>query len=72
VTVTVVSGQEEDVTKVDLDNAILEVFPTPTPSPPPSDQCICVPYYLCRNKTINTDGEGLIDIRYVLSLQFYI
>jgi len=68
VTVTVVSGQEEDVTKVDLDNAILEVFPTPTPSPPPSDQCICVPYYLCRNKTINTDGEGLIDIRYVSSL----
>jgi len=65
VTVTVVSGQEEDVTKQDnIDKAILEVFPTPPPPPTPSDQCICVPYYLCRNKTINTDGEGLIDIRY--------
>jgi len=66
VTVTVVSGQEEE--KPDLDNAILEVFPTPPTPSPPSDRCICVPYYLCRNKTINTDGEGLIDIRYVLSL----
>ncbi|KAL1505941.1 hypothetical protein ABEB36_005386 [Hypothenemus hampei] len=29
-----------------------------------SDQCECVPYYLCRdNKTINTNGEGIIDIR---------
>lgn len=64
VIVTTVSGQEEDTTKLDLDNAILEVFPTQTPLPPPSDRCICVPYYLCRNKTINTDGEGLIDIRF--------
>lgn len=67
-TVTVVSGQEEEVEKPDLDKAIWEVFPTPPTPAPPSDQCICVPYYLCRNKTINTDGEGLIDIRYVLSL----
>jgi len=70
VTATVVSGQEEDVTNQDnnIDKAILEVFPTPPPPPTPSDRCICVPYYLCRNKTINTDGEGLIDIRYILSL----
>ncbi|XP_025207828.1 phenoloxidase-activating factor 2 [Melanaphis sacchari] len=58
VTITTVSGQD------DIDRVISEVFPTPPPSPPPSDQCICVPYYLCRNQTINTDGEGLIDIRF--------
>lgn len=27
----------------------------------------CVNYYLCENNTINTDGLGIIDIRYVLS-----
>ncbi|XP_069687104.1 phenoloxidase-activating factor 2 isoform X2 [Periplaneta americana] len=26
-------------------------------------QCECVPYYLCQNNTIITDGVGLIDIR---------
>lgn len=62
---TTVSGQE-DIPAADIDKVISEVFPSPPPSQPPSDQCICVPYYLCRNKTINTDGEGLIDIRYVL------
>jgi hypothetical protein len=25
--------------------------------------CTCVPYYLCQNGTIKTDGEGVIDIR---------
>ncbi|XP_044734747.1 phenoloxidase-activating factor 2-like [Chrysoperla carnea] len=25
--------------------------------------CECVPYYLCKNNTIITDGEGLLDIR---------
>jgi len=25
--------------------------------------CQCVPYYLCQNNTIITDGVGLIDIR---------
>jgi hypothetical protein len=25
--------------------------------------CQCVPYYLCQNNTILTDGVGLIDIR---------
>lgn len=37
-----------------------------TPPPPPnksSKDCVCVPYYLCENGTIITDGKGLIDIR---------
>lgn len=25
--------------------------------------CVCVPYYLCNNGSINTNGEGIIDIR---------
>lgn len=33
---------------------------TATTSP---DGCECVPYYLCNNKTIITDGVGIIDIR---------
>lgn len=28
--------------------------------------CTCVPYYQCNNNIINTDGNGLIDIRYHL------
>lgn len=32
--------------------------------------CDCVPYYLCKNRTIKTDGDGLIDIRFVLQLIF--
>lgn len=68
---TAVFGQEE-ATKADLDNAILEVFPTPSSLPTPStNDCVCVPYYLCKNQTINTDGEGLLDIRYVLSVKIY-
>uniref|UniRef100_A0A161MAM5 Phenoloxidase-activating factor 2 n=1 Tax=Triatoma infestans TaxID=30076 RepID=A0A161MAM5_TRIIF len=27
------------------------------------DKCICVPYYLCANNTIITDGTGLLDLR---------
>lgn len=26
--------------------------------------CTCVPYYLCNNGSINTNGMGIIDIRY--------
>lgn len=26
--------------------------------------CVCVPYYLCNNGSINTNGEGIIDIRW--------
>ncbi|KAF2904965.1 hypothetical protein ILUMI_01208 [Ignelater luminosus] len=33
---------------------------TATTSP---DGCECVPYYLCNNKTVITDGVGIIDIR---------
>jgi hypothetical protein len=25
--------------------------------------CTCVPYYLCNNGSVNTNGEGVIDIR---------
>lgn len=41
--------------------------PVPLPNPIPSPEgCTCVQYYLCNdNNTINEDGVGLIDIRYV-------
>lgn len=56
-----------------VDDLITEIFdaknsqsdlskPVPTVSP---GQCECVPYYLCNNNTIITDGAGLIDIRYL-------
>lgn len=28
-----------------------------------NDDCVCVPYYLCNNGTVNTNGENIIDIR---------
>jgi hypothetical protein len=31
----------------------------------PQAHCTCVPYYLCQNGTIKTDGEGVIDIRLI-------
>ncbi|KAK9878966.1 hypothetical protein WA026_003785 [Henosepilachna vigintioctopunctata] len=30
---------------------------------PGTDQCTCVPYYLCNNGSVNTNGEGVLDIR---------
>jgi len=57
-----------DVNEQYIDEVIREVFPLPPPPPPPLDQCICVPYYLCRDNTIKTDGEEIFDMRYVLSL----
>jgi hypothetical protein len=30
-----------------------------------TDECECVPFYLCVNGTINTNGVGVIDIRYI-------
>lgn len=63
VTVTTVYGQD------DFDKAVEEVFPSPPASTEVPQQniggCTCVPYYLCNNQTINTDGTGLIDIRFV-------
>lgn len=60
----------------DLDTLIGEVFTKPesgSTSGPPNLQpnqglpgvgdCVCVPYYLCNNGSINTNGEGIIDIR---------
>lgn len=34
--------------------------PTRPPDAPP---CECVPYYQCKGSEINTNGEGIIDIR---------
>ncbi|EEZ99307.1 phenoloxidase-activating factor 2 [Tribolium castaneum] len=28
-----------------------------------TDDCVCVPFYLCTNGTLNTNGENIIDIR---------
>lgn len=30
---------------------------------PGTGSCTCVPYYLCNNGSVNTNGEGIIDIR---------
>jgi len=77
VTVTSVSGQEDISSTTNIDDLISEVFPIPSSTtttsteavidkvfPLPADQCTCVPFYLCKNNTVNTDGEGLIDIRF--------
>lgn len=32
------------------------------------DDCDCVPYFLCKNRTIKTNGDGIMDIRFVLKL----
>jgi len=61
----------------DLDALIKQIFTPPPPDGRNNDQfkgttvvgepqlsCTCVPYYLCQNGTIKTDGEGVIDIRY--------
>ncbi|XP_026821164.1 phenoloxidase-activating factor 2-like [Rhopalosiphum maidis] len=75
VTMISVSGQEDVSSTTSIDDVISEVFPPPSSTtnidvvidklfPLPADQCVCVPYYLCKNNTINTDGEGLIDIRF--------
>lgn len=32
---------------------------------PGTGSCTCIPYYLCNNGSINTNGEGIIDIRHV-------
>lgn len=61
----VVQGEDQDLTSL-----IDEVFGN-QPSQPESEgkntnsiaECTCVPYYLCQNNTLITDGVGLIDIR---------
>jgi len=55
----------------DLGQLIDEVFGTPnnqensakSAQPSSPSDCTCVPYYLCQNNSIITDGVGLIDIR---------
>jgi len=68
VTVTVVSGKEEDVTKQNYARHEWVELPSRQTPSPSSDSCICVENYLCKNKTIITDGKGMFDVRYVLSL----
>lgn len=71
-TLTGVFGQQQG--DKDVEALIKEVFPAPpstgtgernTDAPHTGGQlaCECVPYYLCTNGTIKTDGEGVIDIR---------
>lgn len=61
----------------DLDKLIEEIFRKPEPgttassNPQPKDNrnvpgvddCVCVPHYLCNDGSVNTNGEGIIDIR---------
>lgn len=58
----------------DLGDLISDVYGTPAPAPggdakdtdsavPGTGACTCVPYYLCANGSVITDGVGLIDIR---------
>lgn len=46
-------------------NPEVNLQPSPSPSPEQGG-CTCVAYYLCNNGTINKDGTGIIDIRYVI------
>ncbi|KAG8238365.1 hypothetical protein J437_LFUL018347 [Ladona fulva] len=48
----------------DLDSLIDYVFTSPPPGKDIEMGCECVPYYLCENNTIITDGAGAIDIRF--------
>ncbi|XP_060870125.1 phenoloxidase-activating factor 2-like [Metopolophium dirhodum] len=52
VTSTLVFGEEENITSQKHLSEIGEVFPKPPTRPSPTVFCICVPYHLCRNKTI--------------------
>ncbi|XP_050531424.1 phenoloxidase-activating factor 2-like [Daktulosphaira vitifoliae] len=75
-TLAQIDTQSEVTTPINLQELIDEVFYPPPESSslsPNNDfdstteqgQCTCVPYYLCtNNQTINTDGTGLIDIRF--------
>jgi len=45
----------------------VDPYPDPDPYPHPDPDpgaCECVPYYLCREGEIISDGDGLIDIRF--------
>lgn len=51
----------------DIPPSTSSVVQTYEPIRSPTSKCdgVCVNNYLCKNNTINTDGTGLIDIRYV-------
>lgn len=40
----------------------------PTNNSDISNDCECVPFYMCTNETINVYGNEILDLRYVLSL----
>lgn len=51
----------EQIPNENIDKGIMEVVQ------PATGDCVCVPYYLCNDdNTLNTDGTGIIDIRFVL------
>ncbi|CAB3364151.1 Hypothetical predicted protein [Cloeon dipterum] len=72
----VLCQQKPPIDGKNLDDLIKQVF-TPAPTDARNNDqfrattvvgqqplsCTCVPYYLCQNGTIKTDGEGVIDIR---------
>lgn len=59
--VTVIAVSVENVTNIpDLESKIEDVFKDFP------NNCVCVPFYLCINDTINIYGNGILDIRYVL------
>lgn len=47
----------------DTRNPPVNLQPNTGGAVPGTGDCICVPYYLCSNQTIITNGETLIDIR---------
>lgn len=59
---------EETTTNDNYNKGIDEVFGNPS-GDLSNSSCECVPYYLCNDdNTLNTDGTGVIDIRFVFLL----
>lgn len=65
VTVHAIPAIKSKKTNSNIENKIEDVF-----KDFPID-CKCVPFYLCKNETINVYGENILDIRYVLSLYLH-
>lgn len=58
----------------DFDIIIQRIFPSPPPTDIPENpisECTYLPYYYCNNKTNNSDGTGLIDMRFVLFYELH-
>lgn len=57
---TLAAPQTLDVLNQIIRSRDVSEISTATVSP---DDCVCVPYYSCKNKTIINDGLFIIDIR---------